>query len=104
MTETPAPSFKLSPAARSSLIIGGAFATFILLAIFWVAKEAQRISREKEKRRALNSQSGRGEMVLIAGGKITMGANDGAADEKPMRDVRVSGFWMRCAAAMRGWR
>ncbi len=94
MSETSAPLLKLSPAARSSLIIGGAFVTFLLLAIFWVAKEAQRISREKEKRRALNSQGGGAEMVLIVGGKITMGANDGATDEQPMRDVRVGGFWL----------
>ena len=33
-------------------------------------------------------------MVWIPAGKMTMGAIDGAADEAPMRDVKVSGFWM----------
>jgi formylglycine-generating enzyme required for sulfatase activity len=94
VTEISAPLRKLSPATRSSLIIGGAFAIFILMTAFWVAKEAQRIGREKELRRALNSQGGSGEMVSVAGGKITQGANDGALDEKPMRDVRVGAFWL----------
>jgi formylglycine-generating enzyme required for sulfatase activity len=86
--------FKLTPAARSSLIIGFLFSSFILLAVFGVAREAQRIKREREQTKALNSQAGAGEMVWIPTGKMTMGAIDGAPDEMPMHDVRLSGFWM----------
>ncbi len=57
-------------------------------------KEAQRIGRQREQTRALNSQSGGGEMVFIPGGKMTMGAVDGALHETPMRDVKISGLWM----------
>jgi formylglycine-generating enzyme required for sulfatase activity len=33
-------------------------------------------------------------MVWIPTGKFVMGAMDGAADEQPMHDVRITGFWM----------
>jgi formylglycine-generating enzyme required for sulfatase activity len=92
--ETSVPNFKLSPAARSSLIIGGLFSAFILFTVFGVLHEAQRIKRERDQTKALNSQTASGEMVWIPAGKITMGAIDGAPDEQPMHDVKVSGFWM----------
>ena len=84
----------LSPAARSSLIIGGLFFAFILLATLGVMHEAQRIKRERVVTKALNNQSWSGEMVLIPAGRMTMGAIDGAPDEQPLHDVKVRGFLM----------
>jgi formylglycine-generating enzyme required for sulfatase activity len=94
MTEPRTPVFPLSPAARSAVIIGGLFFTFILLAVFGVLHEAQRIKHEREQTKALNSQTSSGEMVWIPEGKMTMGAIDGAPDEQKMHDVRIRGFWM----------
>jgi sulfatase modifying factor 1 len=34
------------------------------------------------------------EMVFIKGGTFQMGSNDGAADEKPVKEVTVEPFWM----------
>ncbi len=34
------------------------------------------------------------EMVWIPAGKFTIGANDGKADEQPLHDVKLGGFWM----------
>ena len=84
----------MTPATRSSLIIGGLLGSFILLAASGVAWKAQEIRRERDQTKALNSQTEGGEMVWIPAGKMTMGATDGAADEQPMRDVKLSGFWM----------
>ncbi len=94
MTDPATPALKISPAARSSLIIGGLFVTFILLTVTGVAWKAREIRRERDLTRALNSQAEAGEMVLIPAGKMTMGAVDGATDEQPIRDVKLSGFWM----------
>lgn len=86
--------FSLPPATRSALIIGGLFFAFILLAVFGVLHEAQRIKHEREQTKALNSQSSSGEMVWIPEGRMTMGAIDGGPDEQKMHDVKVRGFWM----------
>ena len=88
------PRIPISPAARSSLIIGGLFFAFITLAMLGVMHEAQRIKREREQTKALNSRSSSGEMVWIPAGRMTMGAIDGAPDEQPLHDVKVRGFWM----------
>src|SRR6186997_747184 len=88
------PQIKLSPAARSSLIIGGLFFAFMLLTTFGVLHEARRIRQERDRTKALNSQTAGGEMVWIPAGKMTMGAIDGAPDEQPMHDVKMRGFWM----------
>jgi formylglycine-generating enzyme required for sulfatase activity len=84
----------MSPALRSAWLIGGLFAVFILLAVVGVTWKAFKIREEAEKTRALNSQMEGGAMVLVPTGKMTMGAVDGAADEQPMRDVKISGFWI----------
>jgi len=76
------------------VIIGGLFSVFILLVVVGVSREAQRIKREREQTRALNSQSAGGGMVWIPTGKMTMGGIAGAPDEAPMHDVRLSGFWI----------
>jgi len=84
----------VSPAARSAWIICGLFFVFILLAMFGVLHEAQRIRHDREQTKAVNKQSPSGEMVSIPAGKMTMGAIDGAPDEEKMHDVKVRGFWM----------
>jgi len=76
------------------LIIGGLFFAFIMLATLGVLHEAQRIKREREQTKALNSRTSSGEMVRIPTGKMTMGAIDGAPDEQPLHDVKIQGFWM----------
>ena len=57
MTESRTSRIPLSPAARSSLIIGGLFFAFIMLATLGVMHEAQRIKHERELTKALNGQS-----------------------------------------------
>lgn len=94
MSDTSESIPKMSPATRSSLIIGGLFFTFIVLASSGVAWKAHEIRRERDETRALNNQSKSGAMVWIPEGKMTMGAVDGAPDEQPMRDVRLTGFYM----------
>jgi sulfatase modifying factor 1 len=94
VSESTIPASKLSPAARSSLIIGGMFAVFILLTVIGVAWKALQIRRERDQTKALNSQTATGEMVWLPTGRMTMGAANGASDEQPIRDVKVSGFWM----------
>jgi formylglycine-generating enzyme len=84
----------MSPALRSSWIIGGLFAVFIFLAVVGVTWKAFQIRDEAEKTRSLNSQMAGGDMIWLPSGKMTMGAVDGASDEQPMRDVKISGFWM----------
>lgn len=70
------------------------FAVFILLTVTGVWWKAVQIGEERSQTRALNSQAGGGPMVWIPAGRMTMGAIDGAADERPMRDVKLSGFWL----------
>ena len=84
----------MTPAARSAFIIGGSFFVFILLAIFGVLHEAERIRRDREQTKAINRQSPSGEMVSIPAGKMTMGAIDGGLDEQPMHDVKIRPFYM----------
>lgn len=87
------PRFRIPPATRSALIIGGFFLALFALASFWVAREARRIKRERDATLAASDPLS-GDMVWIPGGKFTMGSNDGQSDEKPLHDVKVDGFWM----------
>ncbi len=88
-------NFKLTPAGRSSLIISGLFFSFIALALFWVLKEAQRISRQKEANRAANAEE-TGDMVWIPAGGFTMGGigDNIPSDELPLHDVKIDAFWI----------
>jgi sulfatase modifying factor 1 len=94
VSDNTASLFRVSPATRTSLIIGGLFVFWFAFAFIWIFKDAQRILREKEETKAVNRLSGAGEMVLSPGGKMTMGAIDGAVDEQPLHDVKVRGFWI----------
>jgi formylglycine-generating enzyme required for sulfatase activity len=61
-------------------------------AITWFLPEALRVKRERDKRVAENAAGS--DVVRVPGGSFTMGANDGAEDERPLHDVRVNDFWM----------
>ena len=84
-------------AARSSLIISVLFSSFILLTVYGVSREAQRIKREREQTRALNSQAAGGDMVWIPTGKMTMGAITGAPAElvQEVSPALLRGLWRR---------
>jgi formylglycine-generating enzyme required for sulfatase activity len=83
----------MKPETRSTLILYGFFATGLGLSILWVSKEALRVGREREARRA-QSRPETGEMVRINAGGFTMGSIDGPADEKPIHDVKIRAFWI----------
>lgn len=83
----------MSPGQRSSTIFGLIALAGFALGGPWVYREASRVSREQQTRRALRSPLG-ADMAWIPAGKFTMGANDGQPDEQPLHDVKVRGFWM----------
>jgi formylglycine-generating enzyme required for sulfatase activity len=74
------------------LIFGGIVVAAIGMVLVWLVPEGMRIARDRETR----TSEGRAgsDMVRVPGGSFTMGANDGAADERPLHDVRVNAFWM----------
>jgi len=94
VNEDPAAAFKLPPATRSAVILVVFFFSWFALATLWVLNDARRIKREKEQLRALNNPEAGGEMVWLPAGRFTMGAMDGAPEEQPLRDVKVTGFFM----------
>ena len=83
----------MKPSTRSSAVIIVLFGSGLTIGTIAVYREAQRIKREQQTRRASRSELG-AEMVWIPGGKFTMGGPDGQPDELPLHDVRVAGFWM----------
>jgi formylglycine-generating enzyme required for sulfatase activity len=82
----------------------------ILLAVLWMSKEIARTKRIREASMpssqlepsgSVNSVSPRAQdmswtndMVWIPPGTFWMGAEDGQADEKPVHQVTLDGFWM----------
>jgi formylglycine-generating enzyme required for sulfatase activity len=95
VNQTDNPFFKLSPAGRATLIMAVFFFGLIGLSTFWVLKEARRISHRKDLTRAANARF-EDDMVWIPAGKFTMGGigEDIPADELPLHDVKLDGFWM----------
>ncbi len=83
----------MTPAARTSLIFCCIAFSFIGLTTVWVGREAVRVRRERDARRAA-SLPGTGEMVWIKPGGFTMGSIDGADDERPIHDVKIRGFFI----------
>ena len=92
--EDPAVVYKLPPATRSAVILVVFFFSWLALATLWVLNDARRIRREREQLRALNNSEAGGGMVLLPGGRVTMGQTDGAPDAQDLHDVKVSGFLM----------
>jgi formylglycine-generating enzyme required for sulfatase activity len=83
-------------ARRTGWIIGGIFLLGLMIATVWMIPEAMRIRRARNQR--LAEQRSGTEMALVrssAGFRgFTMGANDGAEDERPLHDVKVSDYWI----------
>jgi formylglycine-generating enzyme required for sulfatase activity len=75
-----------------ALIFGAIVVAAITMVILWLVPEGMRIARNRDTR--MREASAGSDMVRVAGGSFTMGANDGAPDEQPLHDVRVNEFWM----------
>ena len=77
---------------RTALIFAGILVAAVTMVLVWLVPEGRRIARDRETR--LSEARAGSDMVRVAGGAFTMGANDGAQDEQPLHDVRVKEFWM----------
>ena len=89
MTEQPDPA---RVTRRLALIFAAIIVAAITMVLVWLVPEGMRIARNRDTR--LREASAGSDMVRVAGGSFTMGANDGAPDERPLHDVRVNEFWM----------
>src|SRR4051794_24917800 len=89
-------SFKLSPAARTSLIIGGLLFSLIAISVYAVYRKADEVTQQKRATKQANAAVSVGEMIWIPGGSFTMGGigDNIPNDELPLHDVNVDGFWM----------
>jgi len=79
-------------ARRTGLIVAAIILGAVALTLAWLVPEGLRIARNRDTR--LRDSAAGSDMVRVSGASFTMGANDGAADEQPLHDVRVSEFWM----------
>ena len=79
-------------ARRTGLIFLGIVLGTLAMALVWLIPEGLRIARDRDTR--LNEGKAGSDMIRVPGGSFTMGANDGAADERPLHDVKVNPFWM----------
>ena len=77
---------------RVAFIFAGIVVAAITMVLLWLVPEMRRIARNRETQ-SREARAG-SDMVRVAGGSFTMGANDGAQDEQPLHDVRVNEFWM----------
>ena len=92
-------SAKFPPAVRAGLILVGVVIGACALFSVWLIPELRRIGRQQKatvEANAFYDRQGEGEMLWIPGGKFTMGGigEDAAADETPLHDVKIDGFWM----------
>ncbi len=87
--------FRLPPATRAALIIGGFFVLLFTLSGYWVGKKAIEIKHQREADSRVSSPE-LGEMVWIPAGSFTMGGVGEFAmpDEEPLHDVKLDGFWI----------
>jgi formylglycine-generating enzyme required for sulfatase activity len=83
----------MTPATRSALILFAFAFTGLGLSAIWISREALRVQREKIERRK-QSRPETGEMAWLERPRFTMGSIDGALDEQPIHDVRLSGFFI----------
>jgi formylglycine-generating enzyme required for sulfatase activity len=76
--------------------MGGIFLLGVGIAAVWLIPEGMRIRRDRNQR--LAEQKTGSDMSLIrssAGFRgFTMGSNDGAEDERPLHDVKLSDYWI----------
>ncbi len=95
------------PKYRWPWFLLAAFLLAVLLAVLWIAKEVARVKRQREGmsgQTSFNSPppapvtpdsgSWTNDMAWIPGGVFWMGSDDGQADEKPVHQVTVDGFWI----------
>jgi sulfatase modifying factor 1 len=83
----------MKPATRSALILVGIVVSGFGLGAVWVYRAAMDVKHLRDQR-SVESNAEMSGMVWIPAGKFTMGATDGPADEAPLHDVKVNGFWM----------
>lgn len=81
-----------SATRRTGLIFVSIIVAAVAMVLVWLVPEGLRIARDREIK--LREARAGSDMVRVAGGAFTMGANDGAQDEQPLHDVRVNAFWM----------
>lgn len=88
--------FRISPAGRAALIIGGLFFTFIAWGSFWVGKKAMEVRHQRDSTLTVNAAPDSGEMVLIKGGTFIMGGvgKEVPPDELPLHDVKLDDFYL----------
>jgi len=79
-------------ARRTGFIFAAIVVAALSMVLAWLVPEALRIARDRDTR--VNEVMAGSDMVRVAGGTFTMGANDGAADERPLHDVRVNPYRM----------
>jgi formylglycine-generating enzyme required for sulfatase activity len=77
---------------RTAFIFLGIVVAAVTMVTLWLVPEMRRIARNRDTR--LSEARAGSDMLRVAGGAFTMGANDGAGDEQPLHDVRVNEFWM----------
>ena len=83
-------------ARRTGWIFGAVVVGFLTITAVWLVPEGLRIRRMRDQR--LAEQKTGTDMVLIRASAafrgFTMGANDGADDERPLHDVKLNDFWI----------
>ena len=109
MGKSPGNKTSLEPRPRYTWpwFVLGAVVLAIVLAVLWITKEAARIRRNRDltfpAQAAGESRTASPDsrdpfptngMVWIPPGTFWMGADDGQADEKPVHQVALHGFWM----------
>jgi formylglycine-generating enzyme required for sulfatase activity len=77
---------------KAAIIFFCILAAAVTMVLVWLVPEMKRIARDRDTK--LREARAGSDMVRVAGGAFTMGANDGAQDEQPLHDVRVKPFWM----------
>ena len=92
--DIPSP-FRIPPATRTALIIGGFFLALISMTGFWVGRKAMEIKQQRKATSAASNQV-TGDMIWIPEGSFTMGGvgEQAMSDELPLHDVKIDGFWM----------
>jgi formylglycine-generating enzyme required for sulfatase activity len=77
---------------KAAIVFFCILAAAVTMVLGWLVPEMKRIARDRDTR--LSEARSGSDMVRVAGGSFEMGANDGAPDEQPKHNVKVSAFWM----------
>ena len=84
----------------------GAVVLFVISSALWIYREVQRVKWMKAQRVtnaqapiivrpvAQSDMSWTNDMIWIPGGTFWMGSEEGQADEKPLHEVTIDGFWI----------